>query len=59
MAKFIAAYDAWCVKVDALGKGEKAPREPAYRGPSEWELSLAEKRGLAITCKLARMMAAT
>jgi hypothetical protein len=25
-------------------KGEKAPREPVYRGPSEWELSLAEKR---------------
>jgi hypothetical protein len=44
MAKFIAAHDAWCDKVDALAKGEKAPREPVYRGPSEWELSLAEKR---------------
>jgi MFS family permease len=41
MAKFIAAHDAWCDKVDALEKGEKAPREPVYRGPSEWDIFLA------------------
>ena len=44
MAKFIAAHDAWCAKVDTLGDDEKQPREPKYRGPTEWELALAEKR---------------
>jgi hypothetical protein len=44
MAKFIAAHDAWCDRVDNLEKGEKPLREPEYRGPTEWELSLAEKR---------------
>jgi Bacteriophage Sf6, terminase small subunit-like len=44
MSKFIATHDAWCAKVDALEKGEKTPREPVYRGPTEWESSLAEKR---------------
>jgi hypothetical protein len=44
MSKFIAAHDAWRDKMDNLEKGEKPPREPIYRGPTEWELSLAEKR---------------
>jgi hypothetical protein len=44
MEKFITAHDVWCDKVDGLKKGEKPPREPVYRGPTEWELSLAEKR---------------
>jgi hypothetical protein len=44
MAKFITAHDVWCNKMDELKKGEKPPREPVYRGPTEWELSLAEKR---------------
>jgi hypothetical protein len=44
MAKFITAHDAWRDKVDSLEKNEKPPREPVYRGPTEWELSLAEKR---------------
>jgi hypothetical protein len=32
MAKFIAAHDAWCDRVDNLEKEEKPPREPVYRG---------------------------
>jgi hypothetical protein len=44
MSKFIAAHDAWCDRMDNLEKNEKPPREPIYRGPTEWELSLAEKR---------------
>ena len=27
-----------------LDDDEKQPREPKYRGPTEWELALAEKR---------------
>jgi hypothetical protein len=42
--EFYQAHDAWRNKVDTLEKGEKPPREPVYRGPTEWELSLAEKR---------------
>jgi hypothetical protein len=44
MAKFITAHDAWCERMDNLEKNEKPPREPTYRGPADWELSLAEKR---------------
>jgi hypothetical protein len=44
MAVYIEAHDAWCDKMDEVKKGEKPPREPVYRGPTEWELSLAEKR---------------
>ena len=44
MAKFIKAHDAWCAKVDTLGDDAKQPREPKYRGPTDWELALAEKR---------------
>jgi hypothetical protein len=42
--EFYQAHDAWRDKVDNLEKGVKPPREPIYRGPTEWELSLAEKR---------------
>jgi hypothetical protein len=44
MTKFIAAHDAWRDQMDNLEKNKKPPREPVYRGPTEWELSLAEKR---------------
>jgi hypothetical protein len=44
MSKFVAAHDAWRDQMDNLEKNKKPPREPIYRGPTEWELSLAEKR---------------
>ena len=44
LEKYYLAHDAWREKVDNLKKGERTPREPHYRGPTEWELSLAEKR---------------
>ena len=44
MSKFVAEHDAWRAKVDNLQEGERRPVEPVYRGPTEWELSLAEKR---------------
>jgi hypothetical protein len=44
MKEFHEAHDHWREVAAGLDKEEKRPPEPIYKGPQEWELSLAEKR---------------
>jgi hypothetical protein len=40
-------YDAWVDACNKLGKDDRLPREPQYRGPAEWELKAAEDQAKA------------